>query len=269
MRKLLLALVGLVALVAAGVAVAHGVEGAGSASAVSGTFSAAAGNVTTSSCTTSDNKSITVTRGTYTGTASGDADLSGAITLRTESDINTTDDVGTVTGRLQIKTANGNTEGMFTSVYSSGSLAGLATGRAGASALLGNVSATFSPTTGFTNGKIGGGTSGGAAVELSRGGCQGSSSGTDRSEAFGSISAVSSSQITVAGLTCSVPSNVDVSSYKTGDDVVIQCTLASGDTTPTLTKISAHGHGSSGSSGSSGSHSTRQPAGHGHKHRRR
>jgi len=266
MRRLVLAFVGLAALVASGVAVAHGVEGARTASAVSGTFSAAAGNVTSRSCTTSGGKSITVTSGTYTGTASGDADLAGAITLRTQSAINTTDDVGTVSGSFKIKTTSGDTAGQLSSVYDGGSLAGLATGRAGKSALLGNVSAAFSPTTGFTNGKIGGGTAGGSAIEVSSDGCQSSSSGTQRSEAFGSISALSSSSITVAGLTCSVPSGQDLSSYQVGADVVIQCTLASGDSTPTLAKISARGHSSS---GSSGSQSIRKPAGHGQKHRRR
>jgi hypothetical protein len=270
MRKLLLAIVGLVALVASGVAVAHGFGGAQSASAVSGTFSAAAGTVTTNSCTTSDGKSITVTRGTYTGTASGDADLTGAITLRVQSVVNTTDNIGTVNGQFKIAASSGNTNGMFSSVYDGGSIAGLATGRAGTSALLGNLSATFSATTGFTNGKIGGGTAGGSAVELSRGGCQGgSSSGSEHSDAVGAITALGST-ITVAGLTCSVPSNVDVSSYKVGDTVLIQCTLASGQTVPTLTKIGTHGHGQGSSSSSSGtSNGARQNGGGHHKRHRR
>jgi hypothetical protein len=162
MRKLLFAIVGLVALVASSVAVAHGIEGANTASAVSGTFSAAAGTVNSRSCTTSDGKSVTVTSGTYTGTASGDAALSGAITLRVQSTVNTTDNVGVVSGTFKIGTA---ARGAFSTVYDGGQVAGLATGQGGKTALLGNVSATFSPTGGFTNGKIGGGTAGGAAVE--------------------------------------------------------------------------------------------------------
>jgi hypothetical protein len=264
MRKVLLAVVGLVALVASGVAVAHGVEGAKTASAVSGTFSAAAGNVTTRSCTTSGGKSVTVTSGTYTGTASGDADLTGAITLRVKSVVNTTDNVGDVSGSFKI----GNVaQAAFASVYDGGSIAGLATGRANKTALLGNLSATFSPTTGFTSGKIGGGTAGGSAVELAPGGCQGSSSGTEHSEAVGTVSAVSSTSITVAGLTCSVGSDQasSVANVHVGDKVTIQCTLASGGTVPALTKIGAKVQHAPKSSGSS--NGTRQAAKH-HKHKR-
>ncbi len=203
MRKLFLAIVGLVALAVTSVAVAHGIEGARTATAVAGTFSATAGNVTTKSCTTTDGKSITITNGTYTGTASGDAPLAGAITLRARSVINTTDDVGTVNGQLKI---GDDTTAMLSAVYDHGSLAGLASGRGDKSAFVGNLSATFSPSSGFTNGKIGGGTSGGAAVAFGSSSCKPSGTTVERSEARGTISAVSSTSITVAGLTCAVPS---------------------------------------------------------------
>ena len=81
MRKLILAMAGLVALAATSVAVAHGIQGAKTAKAVAATFSASAGSVTTRACTTTDGKSISITDGKYTGTALGDADLAGAITL--------------------------------------------------------------------------------------------------------------------------------------------------------------------------------------------
>ncbi|HEX3806608.1 MAG TPA: hypothetical protein VHV52_07490 [Gaiellaceae bacterium] len=265
MRKVLFAIVGVVALVASSVAIARGVEGANTASAVSGTFSAAAGSVTTRSCTTSGGKSVTVTSGTYTGTASGDADLTGAITLRVKSVVNTTDNVGVVSGALKI----GNVaQAAFASVYDGGSIAGLATGRANKTALLGNLSATFSPTTGFTSGKIGGGTAGGSAVELAPGGCQGSSSGTEHSEAVGTVSAVSSTSITVAGLTCSVGSDQasNVVNVHVGDKVTIQCTLASGGTVPALTKVGSKSQHAPKSSGSS--NGTRQAAKHGKHHKR-
>src|SRR5215471_17375672 len=117
MRKAFLAIVGLVALAVTSVAVAHGIEGAKTANAVAATFSASAGNVTTKSCTTTDGKSITITNGTYTGTASGDAALAGAITLRARSIINTTDNVGSVSGQLKIDVSGGrDTEAMFATV---------------------------------------------------------------------------------------------------------------------------------------------------------
>ena len=71
MRKLILTMAGLAALVATSVAVAHGIEGAKTAKAVAATFSASAGTITTRTCTTTDGKSITVTDGKYTGAAAG------------------------------------------------------------------------------------------------------------------------------------------------------------------------------------------------------
>lgn len=243
MRKVLLAIVGLVALAVTSVAVAHGIEGARTATAVAGTFSATAGNVTTKSCTTTDGKSITITNGTYTGTAAGTAPLAGAITLRARSVVNTTDDVGTVSGQLKIDVSGGrDTVAGFSGVYSSGAVAGLASGRGDQSAFVGNLSATFAPSTGFTNGKIGGGTSGGAAVAFGSSSCKPSGPTTERSEAHGTISAISASSITVAGLTCAVGSNLatDVAKFATGDAVQIKCTLANGQNTLTDIRGTRH-----------------------------
>lgn len=236
MRKITLAVTALVALVAASIAVAHGGEGSKTAKAVAGTFSAAAGTVNSRSCTTTDGKTIVVTSGTYTGTASGDADLTGAATIRATSVVNTTDGVGTVEGTLRV---GDRTRGAFSAVYDGGAVAGLATGRTKSGALFGNVSATFSPTTGFTNGKVGGGTAGGSAVEIAPGGCKakGEAKG-DKSRAEGTISALSASSITVAGLTCAIPDteSADVNAkFKQGDSVEIECAFANSATT--LTKI--------------------------------
>jgi hypothetical protein len=236
MRKLILTTVSLVALVATGVAVAHGIEGAKTATAVSGTFTAAAGTVKSTTCTTADGKTIVATRGTYTGTASGSADLTGAVTIAATSVVNTTDGVGTVSGRIKI--ANGTNAG-FAAVYDHGSVAGLATGHSKSkppAALLANVSATFSPTTGFTSGKIGGGTAAGSAVEIGRASCSSTSKTREHSDALGTISAISSSSVTVAGLTCATPADL-TSEYKTGDTVRISCTFSG--STNTLAKISA------------------------------
>jgi hypothetical protein len=243
MRKVLLAIVGLVALVVTSVAVAHGIEGAKTASAVAATFSANAGNVTTKTCTTTDGKSITVTNGTYTGTATGDASLAGAITLRARSIINTTDNVGTVAGQFKIDVSSGrDTVAYFSTVYSAGSLAGLATGRGDQSGFLGNLSATFAPATGFTNAKIGGGTAGGSAITFGPSSCKPSGTTTEHSQGRGTISAISTSSITVAGLTCAVGSDLasDVAKFAQGDTVQIKCALANGQNT--LTDIDGRHH---------------------------
>jgi hypothetical protein len=245
MRKLSLTLVGLAALVATSVAVAHGIEGAKTAKPVAATFSATAGSVTTRTCTTSDNKTITVTDGKYTGSASGDSDLTGAVTLRARSVVNTTDKVGTVTGAFRIATSGRDTTGAFSTVYSNGAIAGLAVARAHSpgAKIVGNVSATFDPAAGFSSGKIGGGTSGGIAVEIGTGSCKPAQDHPEHSAARGAISALSTASVTVAGLTCNLPPNkaADINAkFKTGDNVEIRCDFANGANT--LTRIEKRGH---------------------------
>jgi hypothetical protein len=251
MRKLTYAAAVLVALMVTGIAVANGIEGAKNAAKVAGTFSATGSSTSTRTCTTTDGKTLVVTDGQYTGAATGDADLTGAITLRARSVINTTDNVGLVTGTLSIAQASGaDTRAMYSAVYDGGNIAGLASGRGfghdhGSSAqLVGNLSAGFSATTGFTNGKIGGGTAGGSAVEVGGTSCSPSGTTTESSSARGTISALSTTSITVAGLTCAIPSanSADVNSkYKVGDTVSIKCTLQS--SVNTLSSIGTKGAG--------------------------
>jgi hypothetical protein len=238
MRKLTLVSFVLVALAVAGLAVAKGLDGTKSAASVAGTFTATtASNVETRTCTTSDGKSIAVTSGTYSGTATGAADLTGAATLKVHSLINTTDDVGSVSGNLKIDTAaDKNTSAQFSAVYDHGKLAGLAAGHASQSAkLLANVSAGFSAAGGFTDGKLGG-SAGGSAVLLGPGKCV--SAPKDSSSAHGAVTAVSATSIAVAGLTCSVPASfaTQIAAVKVGDRVEIRCTVAGGATT--LAKLS-------------------------------
>jgi len=252
MRKLILPAFLVAALAAASLAFAHGgFGGAASPAAVAGTFSATQVKTSSRTCTTSDNRTIVVTDGSYKGTASGDATLTGAITLRAHSVVDTTNKVGLVTGRFGIDTsADHGTSAAFQAVYSDGHVAGLAAGRAGHSALVANLSSDFDPATGFANAKLGGGTAGGNAVELTAGACKQSGDKTtqERSGARGTISALSSTSITVAGLTCQLPSGSDVSTkYKQGDTVAIACELSNG--TNTLTKISG-GNGGGDNKGS-------------------
>ncbi|MFL5961323.1 MAG: hypothetical protein ACJ757_00320 [Gaiellaceae bacterium] len=242
MRKLTFGAVLLVALVATSYAVANGIRGAKSAKAVAGTFAAAGTSASTRTCTTTDGKTVVVTDGKYTGAAVGglNPELTGPITVRARSVINTTDGVGTVTGRLTIDATGKNTEASYTAVYDHGTVAGLAVGKAHEpnAKLIANLSATFSATTGFTGGKLGGGTAAGTAVELAAGGCNPSGSSAQKSEARGTITALSTTSITVANVTCVIPSeqSADVTAkYHTGDSVKIECTVAGG--TSTLTKI--------------------------------
>jgi hypothetical protein len=130
-------------------------------------------------------------------------------------------------------------------VYDHGSIAGLATGRVhGPSrALVANVSATFSPTSGFTNGKLGGGTSGGSAVVVASHGCKTVAPAHQRVDARGTISSLSATSITVAGVTCAIPSSTSSrvnDKFKAGDTVEIECAFADG--TATLVKIEGRRH---------------------------
>jgi len=148
-------------LVTAAIAVADGFEGAKSVTAVSGTFGATtASHVSQRSCTTSTGKTVVVTDGTYTGTASGPAELTGNATVHARSVINTTDNVGVVSGTLKIDVASGrDTATQLTAVYSGGSIAGIAVGHAGSGRLVANLSGGFSAAGGFAVGsRIGGGT---------------------------------------------------------------------------------------------------------------
>jgi hypothetical protein len=262
MRKLTAALVVLVALAVTSIAVAHGIEGAKSAKAVAGTFTAAAGTTTSTStrtCTTTDGKTIVQTDGQYTGAAAGDPDFTGPITLSAHSVINTTDNVGVVGGQFSIDVAAGkNTEGNFATVYDHGTIAGLAAGRASQpdTKVLANLSATFAAATGFTGGKLGGGTAAGSAVELGPTSCQAANVVNEKSEARGTISALAADSITVAGLTCAIPTanSADVmAKFKVGDNVEIRCALVG--TVNTLSRIEAkHGDNHGGGGDDNGGH---------------
>ena len=224
------------ALSAAGIAVGNGIDGAKSVTEVSGTFAATTvSRVDTKTCTTADGKTLVTTDGTYTGTASGDPDLTGATTVRARSTVNTTDGIGVVSGTLRVDIASGrDTEAQFDAVLKGGQLAGLASGRAHdpSARLIANLSSDFNATTGFANGKLGG-TSGGSAVEVGPGKCDRPSSVRETSHASGTVSAVSSTSITVAGLTCAVPATLQtiVAPLTVGARAEITCSLASGANT--------------------------------------
>jgi hypothetical protein len=249
MRRLIWLTATAVLLLGAGVAVAHDGGSGKTVKAVTGTtFTATSvSNSRSTTCKSSDGGSYVFTRATYTGTSgsSSEPSLNGNVTIAALSSINTTTNVGTVSGRLRIDGSNGtHTNADFDSVYSGGSLAGLAEGRTSENGggLLANLSAGFSATGGFTDGKIGG-TAGGGAVLTGRGDCQVTATPKpDRIDVHGVVTAISPSSgtptsISAAGVTCSVPSTLAaaVGAVHVGDSVELQCTVSGG--TSTLTKI--------------------------------
>jgi hypothetical protein len=245
MRKLLLVVAGALLLSTAGIALARGLNDAKSFTSVAGTFTATnVSNSHTRSCTTVDGKTIVFADATYTGTASGQPELTGPITLRVHSTIDTTDGLGVVGGNLKIAASGGDTFAHVDAVYDHGAIAGLGSGRVHvphSAGLLGNVSAAFSATGGFTSGKIGGGTAGGSAVELGSAKCASTKTVRETSEAHGTVSAVSSTSITVGGLTCTVPAELAAkvsNTFKVGDRAEIKCSLTGG--VNTLVRIGSH-----------------------------
>jgi len=243
MRNLAITALALFALAATSYGVAHASGSAKNATTVAGTFSASAsGAIATKTCLTADGETIVTSDGKYTGSASGAADLTGPLTLRARSVVNTTDGVGAVSGSLSIDVASGkNTSATYTAVYDHGTIVGLAVGHAhdASTKLVANLSAAFVPGSGLTSGRLGGGAAGGSAVETASVGCK-AAQPTQNSSAHGSISALSAGSITVAGLTCAIPaakSAAILAKYKAGDTVQIGCTLANG--APTLKSIAA------------------------------
>jgi hypothetical protein len=235
MRKAIWLSITAVALVVAGAAVAHG-GGSKSAAPVAGTFTATqVSSSKTSTCTNADG-TWTHVDATYSGTAAGDADLSGAARLKVHAVINTSRDVGVVSGSLQIDTAGADTTARFDTVYSGGKLAGLASGRAHAPSarLLANLSSSFSPTAGFTNGRLGGGTEGGTAIELVSGACAKAPVQKAVLRVKGTVVSVSSTSLVVRSgsdqITCTVdPKLADkVTKLQTGQAVAATCLLSGG-----------------------------------------
>jgi hypothetical protein len=157
------------ALAVAGFALAHG-GGPGSVQAASATFDAATvTNLHSGTCTGADG-TYTRTKATYTGTSlSTDARLDGTLTVKALTLYNSTTGLGVVQGRFRVDNADGHTAGKFMAVDTSGSLDGFVGGwsmgpHAG---LVGSLTATFDPATGFSEGQLGTGSSNNAAVFVS------------------------------------------------------------------------------------------------------
>jgi hypothetical protein len=244
MKRLIWIAAGAFALAGAGLAVAHE-GGSKSVAKTSATFTATtASNLRTSTCTDSGGKVYATSRGRYSGNAvSTDGALNGAATFDVESLINQTDAIGTVVGTLRIDGNGGHTVAHVEAVYSGGHVAGLADGRGSApwSKLVANLSADFSANGGFANGKLGGGTAGGDAAEITSGGCRPAKPPKPETiQVHGTVTAVSSSSITVAGVCCTVPSANLVAGVQVNDRVELKCTASGG--TNTLVRVESNHH---------------------------
>jgi hypothetical protein len=156
------------ALAVAGIGLAHG--GPGSVQAASATFDAATvTDLHSRTCAGADG-TYTRTKATYTGNSvSSDARLNGTLTVKARTFYNSTTGLGVVQGRFRVDNADGHTAGKFMAVDTAGSLDGFVGGWSmGAHAgLVGSLTATFDPATGFSDGQLGTGSSTNAAVFIS------------------------------------------------------------------------------------------------------
>ena len=154
-------------------------------------------------CTGSNGHVYATTKATYTGTATGPAELSGPITLDTESLVDTTSGDGTVSGRLRIDVdrrprRRALRRASSTAARSPASPRVTPGARAPSSSRTSPDRST--PTTGFAaGGMIGGGTAAGYAVEVSPGGCKPPKPTPppkpDRIEVHGAVSNVTTTSI--------------------------------------------------------------------------
>lgn len=237
MKKALVVLAALAALVASSVAVAH--LKSGNLSAVSATLSAPTTAHLTTRTLTCAGQTIEVSHGRYTGTSTSTTpDLAGPVDLRVHSVYNTTTKLGWVDGTLRIRASDNRSTARFSAVNSDGKLDGWLRGRAGHrdGILFGSISGTFSKSGGLTDGQLGTGTGANTAVLARRADCKASE--TTRPSVHllvrGEVDAVSSSSISVKPRdgsptqTCSVKDDDDVARIEKGDRVEMTCVQVAG-----------------------------------------
>ena len=142
-------------------------------SATTATFAAAKERSDTRTCT-GDNDKYEITNGRYVGTvdfADPNGDLDGPVTIQARAVLNTTDGVGYIQGSFRVKDDDRRAHGSFVGTLDKdGNVDGFVQGRVNRhyAALLGGLSAKFSAAGGFTEGKIGNGTTSLPAVLIGR-----------------------------------------------------------------------------------------------------
>ena len=164
MRKtLIVAIAAAVALVTAAIAFAA-VYTASGVAAETATFSTdKVSPLRTASCTGTDGKAFTITHGRYTGVATFAApagELGGPLTIDARTTYSTSDGLGYVKGSFRVQDDRHDPNrlgGRFTATLKGTQLVGFltASARGHHARVLGNLSATFAPATGFSAGAVG------------------------------------------------------------------------------------------------------------------
>jgi hypothetical protein len=147
--------------------------GASGVSATTATFSATKERSDTRTCT-GDGDTYEITNGRYVGTvdfADPNSDLDGPVRIQARTVLNKTDGVGYVEGWFRIRDDDRRGHGRFVGTLDgSGNVDGFVQGRVNRkyAVLLGGMSAKFSADGGFTEGKLGNGTTSLPAVLVGR-----------------------------------------------------------------------------------------------------
>lgn len=178
MRKtFLIALGAAVALVGAAVAMAAVFTATGVSTTTAG-FSAAKTSGSSRSCTGGDGKAFTLTHGRYTGTAdfaNPTSDLDGPLRIDAHTTYSTTDGRGYVEGSFRVRDDETRLTGTFTGTLTGTQLVGFlkASTRGNHARVIGSMSATFDPATGFTSGQVGSASSTAVLAVLAGPACKG------------------------------------------------------------------------------------------------
>ena len=179
-RRALVAVAAATALALAGIAIAD--PGPGTTTLVSATFYAnTVGASQSQACTGANGNAYTVSDASYTGTASSaDSRLAGPLTISAESVYDSTTNIGSLTGDVEIDGTSASQPSHFhaalTAVDVNGTVQGYLIGDAASGAqFMGSFSSTFSATGGFSSssspGTIGSGSGTNTAIVTS-GSCQ-------------------------------------------------------------------------------------------------
>lgn len=249
-RTLVIATVAAAALTTAGLAVAT-LNSAG-VKAATATFTAAKERSETRTCT-GDGNAYEITTGRYAGSidfADPNNELDGPVTIWTRAVVNKTAGVGYLDGWFRVKDNDRRPQGRFVATLDgSGNVDGFVQGRVNRhyALLLGSVSAKFSPDGGFTEGKLGNGSTSLPAVLVGRP-CKDSKPGpvAVRLSVKGEVSELTDSSITVsprdgsAAQTCKLAAGRSPSTQgiAKGSKVEIACGLVGGEMT--LLKLKKH-----------------------------
>lgn len=202
MRKTLITVgLAVTALVLSGVAVAT-LQPSGTAAA-SATFSAGKVRSETRTCNGPDGR-YEITSGRYVGTSTGsDEALTGPIELQVKTVYNVDKKLGWLEGWVKVRRGDDDRRSsgrLWATLGDAGAANGFVNGNAGHryAALFSGLTATFSPATGFTNGKLGGGGAQVNAAVLAGRPCTGRTGVAVKLTVKGQVTALTDTSLTVS-----------------------------------------------------------------------